>query len=72
MSSLTAKGAATRGRIVSGAADLIRSDGIDVTLDDIRAHTRTSKSQIFHYFPGGREDLLLAVAQHEAHRVIEE
>jgi AcrR family transcriptional regulator len=41
-----------------------------VTLDDVLARTRTSKSQVFHYFPGGREDLLLAVAQHEADRVI--
>ena len=72
MSQLTAKGAATRQRIVEGAAALIRENGVDITLDDIRAHTRTSKGQIFHYFPDGREELLLAVAQHEAHRVIED
>ena len=40
------------------------------TLDDIRTRTRTSKSQLFHYFPGGKEQLLLAVAQHEAERVL--
>jgi AcrR family transcriptional regulator len=34
--------------------------------------TRTSKSQLFHYFPGGRDDLLLAVAQHEADSVLAE
>ncbi|MFI5427469.1 TetR/AcrR family transcriptional regulator [Aeromicrobium sp. UC242_57] len=72
VSQLTVKGAATRERIVAGAAEVIRENGIDITLDDIRAHTRTSKSQIFHYFPDGREELLLAVARHEAHRVIEE
>ena len=72
MSQLTTKGAATRERIVSGAAELIRENGVAITLDDIRAHTRTSKSQIFHYFPDGREELLLEVARHEAHRVIEE
>ena len=70
---MTAKGAATRARIVEGAAELIREHGIaGITLDDIRSHTRTSKSQLFHYFPGGREELLLAVAQHEADRVLED
>jgi AcrR family transcriptional regulator len=70
---LTAKGAATRARIVGGAADLIRRNGVtETTLDDIRHHTGTSKSQIFHYFPEGREGLLLAVAQHEADRVLQD
>ncbi|WP_431969238.1 TetR/AcrR family transcriptional regulator [Actinacidiphila sp. bgisy160] len=68
---LTAKGAATRERIVEGAAEEIRERGAaETTLDDIRARTATSKSQIFHYFPGGKEELLLAVARHEAGRVL--
>jgi AcrR family transcriptional regulator len=41
-------------------------------LDDVAARTQTSKGQIFHYFPGGREELLLAVAHHEADRVLED
>ncbi|MGI5254890.1 TetR/AcrR family transcriptional regulator [Actinacidiphila glaucinigra] len=68
---LTAKGAATRQRIVEGAAEQIRERGAtETTLDDIRARTATSKSQLFHYFPGGKEELLLAVARHEAGRVL--
>ena len=68
---LTAKGAATRDRIISGAAGEIRDRGVALTtLDDIRARTNTSKSQLFHYFPGGKEQLLLAVAQHEAEQVL--
>lgn len=68
---LTAKGAATRERIVSAAAALIRARGAQNTgLDDVRAATATSKSQLFHYFPGGRTDLLYAVAVHEASLVI--
>jgi AcrR family transcriptional regulator len=71
MSGLTAKGAATRQRIIEGAAEVIREVGIgDTTLDDIRARTATSKSQLFHYFPSGRDELLLAVAQFEADRVL--
>jgi AcrR family transcriptional regulator len=41
-----------------------------VTLDDICHRTHTSKSQLFHYFPAGKDQLLLAVAQHEADRVL--
>ena len=68
---LTTKGAATRQRIVAGAAELMRERGVaDTRLDDILARTRTSKSQLFHYFPDGREQLLLAVARHEADRVL--
>src|ERR1700742_1251739 len=71
VSGLTAKGAATRLRIIEGAAEVIRRDGVEsVTLDDIRQHTSTSKSQLFHYFPDGRRQLLLAVARHEAARVL--
>lgn len=36
------------------------------------ARTKTSKSQLFHYFPDGKEQLLLAVAQHEADRVLDD
>jgi AcrR family transcriptional regulator len=68
---LTEKGRSTRQRIVEGAASEIRERGVAATtLDDILARTRTSKSQIFHYFPGGKEELLLAVAEHEAALVL--
>ncbi|MBO4270732.1 TetR family transcriptional regulator [Microbispora triticiradicis] len=73
MRTLTRKGAATRQRILEGAAALIREHGVaDITLDDVLAGTATSKSQLFHYFPGGREELLLAVARLEADRVLED
>ena len=68
---LTTRGAATRQRIVEAAAALIRERGVAGTgLDDIGAATATSKSQMFHYFPGGKTDLLHAVAVHEAEQVI--
>jgi AcrR family transcriptional regulator len=68
---LTARGAATRGRIVEAAAALIRDNGVAGTsLDDIGAATATSKSQLFHYFPDGKADLVRAVAVHEAREVI--
>ncbi|GHJ40451.1 TetR/AcrR family transcriptional regulator [Streptomyces sp. TS71-3] len=70
---LTAKGKATRQRIVEGAASVLREKGVAaVTLDDVMARTRVSKSQLFHYFPGGKDELLLAVAQFEADQVLED
>ncbi|GAA2853453.1 TetR/AcrR family transcriptional regulator [Streptosporangium fragile] len=73
MRTLTRKGAATRQRILEGAAAHIREHGVAATtLDDVLARTTTSKSQLFHYFPGGREELLLAVARFEADRVLED
>jgi len=67
---LTSKGAATRLRIVAAAAAEIRESGVTATLDEILDRARASKSQLFHYFPGGREQLLLAVARYEADRVL--
>jgi AcrR family transcriptional regulator len=68
---LTTKGRATRQRIIDGTAAHLRSDAPgDMTLDDVRAVTGTSKGQLFHYFPGGKEELLLAVARAEADKVI--
>ncbi|WP_121709007.1 TetR/AcrR family transcriptional regulator [Streptomyces sp. E5N91] len=69
---LTAKGRATRQRIVVATALLTRQKGAaETTLDDVRAATATSKSQLFHYFPDGRADILAAVAEYEAEQVLE-
>lgn len=48
---LTARGRATRDRIVAAAAQLVHERGVAATsLDDVRALTGTSKSQLYHYF----------------------
>jgi AcrR family transcriptional regulator len=68
---LTAKGRATRARIVEGAAEVLREQGVaTATLDDVMTRTHSSKSQLFHYFPDGKDQLLLAVAEFEADRVL--
>jgi len=68
---LTAKGEATRSRIIKAAAEVLREKGVVLTtLDDVMARSRTSKSQLFHYFPQGKDELLLATAQFEANQVI--
>jgi AcrR family transcriptional regulator len=69
---LTAKGMATRDRIIEVAADLVLARGVGGTsLDDIRAGTATSKSQLFHYFPGGKSDLVAAIAAFQGERVLD-
>lgn len=68
---LTPKGLATRGRIVEAAADLVLARGAGGTsLDEIRAGTSTSKSQLFHYFPGGKAELVSAIASFQAERLL--
>jgi AcrR family transcriptional regulator len=69
---LTPKGAATRARIVATSADMVLARGIRGTsLDDIRAGTATSKSQLFHYFPGGKAELVGAIAMFQGERVLD-
>lgn len=67
---LTARGAATRERIVAGAAALIYEWGVASTsLDDIMAATRTSKSQLYHYFDG-KDALVLEVIRRQLGQII--
>jgi AcrR family transcriptional regulator len=70
---LTRKGAATRARILDAAAGLLAQKGAAGTcLDDVRAATGTSKSQLFHYFPEGKAQLLLAAAEEQARKVLDD
>jgi AcrR family transcriptional regulator len=49
---LTARGAATRDRIAATAAELMYVKGVHATtLDDVRAATGVSKSQLYRHFP---------------------
>ena len=67
---LTARGAATRERIIDGAAALIYEWGVASTsLDDIMAATRTSKSQLYHYF-ADKDALVHEVIRRQLGRVI--
>lgn len=67
---LTARGAATRSRIVNAAADLIYTRGVDRTsLDDVMAESGVSKSQLYHYFDD-KDALVLEVINLQAERVL--
>jgi TetR/AcrR family transcriptional regulator, transcriptional repressor for nem operon len=68
---LTARGAATRDRIVAAAADLMYVQGVHATtLDDVRAATGTSKSQLYRHFPD-KDALVHAVIALRGRQVIE-
>lgn len=48
---LTARGAATRNRILNAAADLMHIKGVNATtFDEVRVASGTSKSQLYHHF----------------------
>ena len=65
----TARGAATRARIVEAAAGLVYRQGAGATsLDEIMAASRTSKSQLYHYF-AGKDALMEAVIELQTRRV---
>ena len=67
----TAKGRATRRRIVAAAAALIRERGVaETSLDDVIERADVSKSQLYLYFEG-RAALLREVVAHNAELVLE-
>jgi len=69
--SLTARGAATRSRIVEAAANLIYAHGVERTsLDDVMAASGVSKSQLYHYF-ADKDALVLDVIARQTERVLE-
>lgn len=69
--SLTARGAATRARIVEAAADLIYAHGVERTsLDDVMATSGVSKSQLYHYF-ADKDALVLEVIARQTERVLD-
>ncbi len=66
----TAKGRHTRERILDAAVDLLIRGGREaLTLDEVRERTHTSKSQIFHYFPDGKWELVHHASLAQVRRV---
>ena len=68
---LTAKGQATRARIVGAAAAEMFLRGVAGTsLDDVKAAAGVSSSQLYHYFED-KHALVLAVIEHQTEAVLE-
>lgn len=70
-SATTARGVATRARIVEAASRLVAEYGVAATrIDNIMAESATSKSQIYHYF-SDREALMCAVVEAQSEWVLQ-
>jgi AcrR family transcriptional regulator len=70
-SRLTRRGAATRRRIIGAAAELMYVRGVSsTTLDQVRAASGTSKSQLYNNF-ADKEQLVRAVALFRAEEIME-
>jgi TetR/AcrR family transcriptional repressor of nem operon len=68
---LTARGTATRRRIVEAAAELMYAKGVSsTTLDEVRAASGTSKSQLYNHF-ADKEQLVRAVISLRAQEILE-
>ena len=68
----TAKGEATRQRIIDAAADLMRLKGVgNTTLDDVMVASQTSKSQMYQHF-SDKGDLTRAVVKRWGERRLEQ
>ena len=68
--SFTAKGLATRERIVDAASSLILEHGVEAAkLEDIQAAAHVSASQLYHYFDD-KGALILAVIDHQTEAVL--
>lgn len=67
----TAKGRATRQRIVAGAAHLMYERGVARTsLDDVKAAAGVSSSQLYHYFED-KAALVGAVIEHQTDAILD-
>ncbi len=57
--------------MISAAADLMYVRGVNaVALDDVRAATGTSKSQLYKHFPDGKPELVRAVVAQYAEQIL--
>jgi TetR/AcrR family transcriptional regulator, transcriptional repressor for nem operon len=67
---MSVRGAATRARIIKAAAELVAVGGVTgTTLDGIMEASRTSKSQLYHYF-ADKDALMYAIVKEQSDRVL--
>jgi TetR/AcrR family transcriptional regulator, transcriptional repressor for nem operon len=68
---LSARGAATRLRIVRSASALVRAQGVGgTTMEQVASASATSKSQLYHHFPK-KDALVHAVVDFRGHAVLD-
>ena len=66
----TAKGQATRARIIAAAAELVFAHGVARTgIEDVQQRAGVSASQLYHYFTD-KDDLIRAVIAHQTDGIL--
>ena len=61
---MTDADAGSRGRLVVGAADMIRRRGLNATsVRELAKHARAPLGSTYHYFPGGKEQVATEAVQ---------
>src|ERR1700742_1528104 len=67
----TAKGLATRARIIASAAELVFAHGVARTsVEDVQQRAGVSASQLYHYF-ADKDDLIRAVIAHQTDGILD-
>ncbi|MCB0875752.1 MAG: TetR/AcrR family transcriptional regulator [Solirubrobacterales bacterium] len=64
---------ARREQLVAAAMPVIAETGFaDFSLDDVAARAGVTRNLLYHYFPRGRSDLVIAVAEEAGHRLTDD
>jgi AcrR family transcriptional regulator len=64
---------ARREQLVAAAMPVVAETGFgDFSLDDVAARAGVTRNLLYHYFPRGRPDLVLAVAEAAGHRLTDD
>lgn len=65
--------AARREQLISAAIPVLASEGLSgFSLDEIAERADVTRNLLYHYFPRGREDVVLAVAEAVGHRLTDD
>jgi AcrR family transcriptional regulator len=64
---------ARREQLVAAAMPVVADTGFaDFSLDDVAARAGVTRNLLYHYFPRGRSDLVVAVAEAAGHRLTDD
>jgi AcrR family transcriptional regulator len=65
--------AARREQLVAAAMPIVAADGFsDFSLDQLAATADVTRNLVYHYFPRGRQDVALAVAEAAGHQLTDD
>jgi AcrR family transcriptional regulator len=63
--------AARREQLADAALEIVARDGLTgFSLDDVADHADVSRNLLYHYFPRGRQDVMLAAVQRAGERLM--